>query len=251
MAALTPQEIYALANKYFGDLGPEVVAAQAATVMGESGGNPSTHNNQGEDSRGLNQINIGPGANTDLAGYDLFDPDQNFQAARIVYDRQGPNAWSVFSSGKYKQYLPQFTSVAGASEPPQSQQNISLGSQTMTSQYPNQSYETLIGYQIPLLAAQIANMGAQNEQALAGLSGYINPATMGYSSGIPTLARDMFEDAKAQADRQYTLDVAQFGLQQATLKYQQRMGEAQVKLDELGLLASQRGLRTPSPTTTS
>jgi len=51
------------------------------------------HNTAGEDSRGLWQINIGPGANTDLAHMNLFDPVQNAEAAVIVWKRQGWRAW--------------------------------------------------------------------------------------------------------------------------------------------------------------
>lgn len=105
MAGLPYDQLYSVMQGAFGDLGPDVVALMTAIAMAESGGNPAAHNNRGEDSRGLAQINIGPGANTDLAGFDLFDPAQNAKAARIVYDRQGPGAWSVYSNGMYQQYL--------------------------------------------------------------------------------------------------------------------------------------------------
>lgn len=105
MAALSYDQLYAVINGAFGDLGPDVVALMTAIAMAESGGNAAAHNNRGEDSRGIGQINIGPGANTDLAGFDLFDPAQNAKAMRIVYDRQGPGAWSVYSNGMYQQYM--------------------------------------------------------------------------------------------------------------------------------------------------
>ena len=65
----------------------------AATIECESQWNPLAHNTDGEDSRGIGQINIGPGANTDLAGWDLFDPEVNMRAIRLVWDRQGWYAW--------------------------------------------------------------------------------------------------------------------------------------------------------------
>lgn len=60
----------------------------------ESGYRPEAHNTNGEDSRGLWQINVVPAANPDLLALgDLFDPDVNAQAARIVWERQGWAAW--------------------------------------------------------------------------------------------------------------------------------------------------------------
>lgn len=105
MAVLPYDQLYSVMQGAFGDLGPDVVALMTAIAMAESGGNTAAHNNRGEDSRGLGQINIGPGANVDLAGYDLFDPAQNAKAMRVVYDRQGPGAWSVYSNGMYQQYM--------------------------------------------------------------------------------------------------------------------------------------------------
>lgn len=105
MAVLPYDQLYAVMDGAFGDLGPDVVSLMTAIAMAESGGNTAAHNNKGEDSRGLGQVNIGPGANTDLANLDLFDPAQNAKAMRIVYDRQGPGAWSVYSNGMYQPYM--------------------------------------------------------------------------------------------------------------------------------------------------
>lgn len=118
MALLSPAQVYSIMQAAFGDLGPDVVRQMAATVIGESGGydeetgqwyvNTDAHNQSGENSRGIGQINIAPGGNTDLSGMNLFDPQENAKAMRIVYDRQGPNAWSVYSSGDFKKYLDLF-----------------------------------------------------------------------------------------------------------------------------------------------
>jgi len=59
----------------------------------ESNWIPSAHNPNGEDSRGFWQINIGPGANTDMADRDLWDPVENAEAAAIIWRRQGYRAW--------------------------------------------------------------------------------------------------------------------------------------------------------------
>ena len=67
--------------------------AMAAIAECESSFVPTAWNQNGEDSRGHWQINIGPGANTDMRHRDLFDPFQNGEAARIILDRQGYRAW--------------------------------------------------------------------------------------------------------------------------------------------------------------
>ena len=59
----------------------------------ESGWVATAHNSRGEDSRGWFQINIGPGANTDMANLSLFDPEVNVRAAVIIWKRQGWQAW--------------------------------------------------------------------------------------------------------------------------------------------------------------
>ena len=122
MAVLSPAQVFTIMQGAFGDLGPDVVRQMAAVAFGESGYqdpetgqwyvNTTAHNNKGEDSRGIGQVNIGPGANTDLAGFDLFDPEQNAKAMRIVYDRQGPGAWSVYSNGAYQNFLDMFGGAA-------------------------------------------------------------------------------------------------------------------------------------------
>lgn len=51
----------------------------------ESGGNPNAHNTNGEDSRGLFQINVGPGAHTAWANKDLYAPLTNAQYALLLW----------------------------------------------------------------------------------------------------------------------------------------------------------------------
>lgn len=83
-----------------------------AIAMAESGGNTKAHNvGPTDDSYGLWQINmkgrLGPERRSKFrisADSALLDPRTNAQAAAIVYQEQGLNAWSVYP-GKSKQYF--------------------------------------------------------------------------------------------------------------------------------------------------
>ena len=97
----------------------------AAISLAESGGNPRAHNPRyPDDSYGLMQVNM-----LDEPGYllgterrrryglqsndQLFDPLTNMKAAKDIYDSQGLGAWSVYTSGAYKNHLPEsFTPAA-------------------------------------------------------------------------------------------------------------------------------------------
>lgn len=106
-------ELYSLAKEAgFSDQEARIMAAIA---MGESSGNPNAHNadrRTGDDSYGLWQINMlgrmGPerrrmfGISSDE---DLKDPRINARAAYQIYKQQGFRAWSVWSSGKYRQFM--------------------------------------------------------------------------------------------------------------------------------------------------
>lgn len=75
---------------------------------GESGWNAREHYQPGtgEDSYGLMQINIGPGANTQYRRKNLYDPLVNMRIARRIWKAAGNsfNPWSVFTSGKYHDF---------------------------------------------------------------------------------------------------------------------------------------------------
>jgi hypothetical protein len=77
-----------------------------AVCLAESGGNTDAHNTRGEDSRGLGQINVAPGANPDLANMNLFDGPTNLRACKTVHDRQGFKAWTMFKNGQFLLYMP-------------------------------------------------------------------------------------------------------------------------------------------------
>ena len=99
----------------------------AAIAMAESGGNPRALNDNrrtGDLSYGLAQINmidrLGPERRRQFgisSNEQLYDPATNARAAKSVFDSQGFNAWSVYKSGAYRQYLnsnPSSTATAGA-----------------------------------------------------------------------------------------------------------------------------------------
>lgn len=93
---------------------------QEAAIMGaigaaESSGNPRAHNpdaSTGDNSYGLWQINMlgnmGPERRRQFGienNEQLWDPSVNAKAAKAIFDQQGFNAWSVYKSGAYRQYL--------------------------------------------------------------------------------------------------------------------------------------------------
>ena len=97
---------------------PSISPTIAAISLAESGGNPMAHNPRYPDnSYGLMQVNM-----LDEPGYrlgaerrqryglrsndQLFDPLTNMKAAKDIYDSQGLGAWSVYTSGAYKNHLP-------------------------------------------------------------------------------------------------------------------------------------------------
>jgi soluble lytic murein transglycosylase-like protein len=94
----------------------EDARTMAAIAMAESSGNPKAHNpnaSTGDNSYGLFQINMlggmGPERRKQFgieSNEQLFNPATNARAAKQVYDSgQGFGAWSVYNSGKYKEFL--------------------------------------------------------------------------------------------------------------------------------------------------
>jgi len=92
-----------------------------AIALGESGGRSGIDtvqsgldvNKTNEYSIGLWQINMSAELGKErardlkLSNYDqLRDPATNARAMKYILDRQGLNAWTVYKTGKYKQYLP-------------------------------------------------------------------------------------------------------------------------------------------------
>ena len=93
----------------------------AAIALGESTGYPNAHNDDyPDDSWGLMQINMldDPNKNYFLGqerrkkygigrNEELLDPLTNMRIAKKIRDEQGLNAWTVYSKGIYKDFLPQ------------------------------------------------------------------------------------------------------------------------------------------------
>ena len=87
-----------------------------AIALAESSGDPEAHNDDastGDDSYGLWQINMlgdmGPERRAALgliSNDQLNDPTINAMAMRYIFKQQGFNAWSVYKSGKYREFLP-------------------------------------------------------------------------------------------------------------------------------------------------
>lgn len=94
----------------------ELIPTMVGISKAESGGNPLAFNpnaSTGDLSYGLMQINMlggmGPERRKEFgikSNEELYDPLKNFQAAKKIYDQQGLGAWSVYRSGKYKDFLP-------------------------------------------------------------------------------------------------------------------------------------------------
>jgi Lysozyme like domain len=91
-----------------------------AIALAESGGNSQAHNGVAPDnSYGLWQINMlgamGPqrrqqfGISSNDA---LYDPLTNAKAAYKVYQQQGLKAWSTYTGGSYKAFLPEVNTAA-------------------------------------------------------------------------------------------------------------------------------------------
>lgn len=85
----------------------------AAIAMAESSGIPTKYNPevkasggtpQGQGSYGLWQIYVKK--HPQFAGWNLYDPQTNANAAYSVYQNEGWTAWTTFKTGAYKQYLP-------------------------------------------------------------------------------------------------------------------------------------------------
>ena len=94
------------------------IPIMVAIALGESGGKTDAHNTPEksggtDDSYGLWQINmidkLGPARRKEYgisSNEELKDPMTNARAALMVLNSQGLNAWSVYSQGTYKKYLP-------------------------------------------------------------------------------------------------------------------------------------------------
>lgn len=120
MATLTPAQVYALARSAGFD--PPTAALMTAIAGAESGwrtdavGDVALQDAKWGPSIGLWQIRslraqAGTGGPRDATR--LTDPAFNAASAYAIYRGQGLRAWSVYSSGRYRQFLPQAEAAAG------------------------------------------------------------------------------------------------------------------------------------------
>jgi hypothetical protein len=126
MANLTPSQLYDLARG--AGLSPAAAVTAAAVALGESGGNPAAVGDVGIQtskwgpSVGLWQIRSlkadqGTGRTRDASK--LTDPAFNARAmAEVSGTGSNWRPWSVFTSGKYRQYLDSVTTAANQPRSP-------------------------------------------------------------------------------------------------------------------------------------
>jgi hypothetical protein len=114
MPTYTVQQIAALYNVANGSMGADAVGEHtrimAAIAMAESSGN-SDAMNPNSTATGLWQIMHSVWVKDPDASKlfktrdDLKNPRINAQVARIVYNKQGYSAWTVYTSGKYRKFM--------------------------------------------------------------------------------------------------------------------------------------------------
>ena len=104
---------------------PTMVSIALAESGGDIGARYNPEGNTGEDSYGLWQINMDPryaDERLKLFGIDnkkeLFDPVTNAKAAYEIFKLQGLDAWTVYRTGKYRDFLPAAKKAASASTQP-------------------------------------------------------------------------------------------------------------------------------------
>ena len=129
---------------------PTMVAIALAESGGDIGARYNPEGNTGEDSYGLWQINMDPryaDERLKLFGIDnkkkLFDPVTNAKAAYEIFKQQGFNAWTVYRTGKYRDFLPAAKKAASASTQP----TISRSVDTSTRYKVNDDVTQLLGGQ--------------------------------------------------------------------------------------------------------
>ena len=127
-----------------------MVSIALAESGGDIGARYNPEGNTGEDSYGLWQINMDPryaDERLKLFGIDnkkeLFDPVTNAKAAYEIFKLQGFDAWTVYRTGKYRDFLPAAKKAASASTQP----TISRGVDASTRYKVNDDVTQLLGGQ--------------------------------------------------------------------------------------------------------
>lgn len=121
--SLSPTQVAALLRQE--GVKEDLIPTMVAIGQAESGLNPKALNpdrSTGDYSLGIFQINmideIGEERRQEFnlkSNEQLYDPLTNVRAAASILKSQGLPAWSVYKSGKYKEYLPGAQQAAGVS----------------------------------------------------------------------------------------------------------------------------------------
>lgn len=122
MANLSGQQVYSLARAA-GASHAEAIMLTAISKGESIGWNPQAYNGDastGDKSYGLWQINMlgdmGPQRRAWFgitSNEELFNPATNAKAALLILRSRGWRAWTVWSSGAYKQYMPEAMKAGG------------------------------------------------------------------------------------------------------------------------------------------
>jgi cell wall-associated NlpC family hydrolase len=113
MAILSAEEIYRYA--VMAGFTPDQAVTMTAIALAESSGNSGAHNPNGEDSKGLWQINMD--SHPEFDGWDLYDPLTNAKAAYSVsMSGQDISPWTTahFDDAPYLQYRDEAQAAAAA-----------------------------------------------------------------------------------------------------------------------------------------
>lgn len=130
----------------------EKIPVMTAIGLAESSGRSQAFNPRGLDkSYGLFQVNmyggLGPARMKQFglkSEQELFDPATNARAAKAILDSQGLGAWTTYTSGKYKQFLPGAQQAAGnLTQQPASNQERTQPGKDMLVEYLKQNNELL------------------------------------------------------------------------------------------------------------
>ena len=152
MTQLRPGQLVSLLQQQ--GVAKDKIPTMAAIALAESSGESTAFNPKGLDlSYGPWQINmyggLGPARMKQFGltnQRELFDPTINAKAAKQILDSQGLGAWTTYTSGKYKEFLPQVQ---------QAMQGVQTDNQQPTEKTTPTSNE--------FLAAFTQHLGKQNE----------------------------------------------------------------------------------------
>jgi hypothetical protein len=149
------------------------IPTMTAIALAESSGNTQAFNPTGLDkSFGLFQVNmhggLGPARMKQFglrSEQELFDPTVNARAAKQILGSQGLGAWTTYTSGKYKEFLPQAQQgLSEASQKPEFQQQQQPSATTPTSKEFLSAFTEHLGKQNELLEAVVKSKKESSTQ---------------------------------------------------------------------------------------